>query len=194
MIENLIIFQQNQNKVADLDAVDMKSSGAIPGLFVYEFDLPQELCGRLIGKQGKHVKSIKERTNANVFIKRHPFDSNLKTVVVEGIKSLSFIYIYGLILSVEYIFTTLFLYVKMYINFLLYVFKMLILPLLLFDIILSKIFGIVILTLKSTRHLIMPKFKQLFLIAFFNFLPVPFSKVLYNLVTDYRPFSIRTLL
>ncbi|GIX82311.1 hypothetical protein CEXT_522782 [Caerostris extrusa] len=52
--------------------------------FIYEFELPQELCGRLIGKQGKHVKSIKDRSNANVYIKRHPFDPQLKIVVVEG--------------------------------------------------------------------------------------------------------------
>lgn len=77
-------LEHTHDKASDLDVGDMKSSGSVPGLFVYEFDLPQELCGRLIGRQGKHVKSIKERTNANVFIKRHPFDSNLKTVVVEG--------------------------------------------------------------------------------------------------------------
>ncbi|CAL1298287.1 unnamed protein product [Larinioides sclopetarius] len=52
--------------------------------FVYEFELPQELCGRLIGKHGKHVKSIKDRSHTNVYIKRHPYNQQLKLVVVEG--------------------------------------------------------------------------------------------------------------
>ncbi|KAG8176426.1 hypothetical protein JTE90_008558 [Oedothorax gibbosus] len=58
-----------------------------PNLYVHEFELPQQLCGRLIGKHGKHVKSIKDQSNANVFIKRHPYDPQLKIVVVEGNRS-----------------------------------------------------------------------------------------------------------
>ncbi|GFS77353.1 a-kinase anchor protein 1, mitochondrial [Nephila pilipes] len=65
----------------------MKIPESTPGQYVYEFELPQELCGRLIGKHGKHVKSIKDRSNANVYIKRHPYDPQLKTVVVEGSRS-----------------------------------------------------------------------------------------------------------
>ncbi|GFQ98320.1 a-kinase anchor protein 1, mitochondrial [Trichonephila clavata] len=72
----------------DIDAAGvMKIPENIPGQYVYEFELPQELCGRLIGKHGKHVKSIKDRSHANVYIKRHPYDPLLKIVVVEGSRS-----------------------------------------------------------------------------------------------------------
>lgn len=51
---------------------------------VYEFELSPDLCGRLIGRMGKHVNYIKSQTNANVFIKRHPFNPNMKICSVEG--------------------------------------------------------------------------------------------------------------
>ncbi|XP_015921172.1 uncharacterized protein [Parasteatoda tepidariorum] len=64
--------------------LDPKTSTQSSKEFVYEFELPQELCGRLIGKHGRNVKSIMEHSNANVFIKHHPYDPLLKVVVVEG--------------------------------------------------------------------------------------------------------------
>lgn len=51
---------------------------------IYEFEIPQELCGRLIGRQGKHVKYIKNCSNASVIIKRHPFSKDFKLCDVEG--------------------------------------------------------------------------------------------------------------
>ncbi|XP_013775508.1 A-kinase anchor protein 1, mitochondrial-like [Limulus polyphemus] len=51
---------------------------------IYEFEIPQELCGRLIGRQGKHVKYIKNCSNASVLIKRHPFSKDFKLCGVEG--------------------------------------------------------------------------------------------------------------
>ncbi|KFM63633.1 A-kinase anchor protein 1, mitochondrial, partial [Stegodyphus mimosarum] len=77
----------NQSKIGGTDVSDSKVPESSCGGFVYEFELPQELCGRLIGKHGKHVKSIKERSNANVFIKRHPYDPQLKIVAVQGSQS-----------------------------------------------------------------------------------------------------------
>ncbi|GFY67598.1 a-kinase anchor protein 1, mitochondrial [Trichonephila inaurata madagascariensis] len=72
----------------EIDAAGvMKIPENTPGQYVYEFELPQELCGRLIGKHGKHVKSIKDRSHANVYIKRHLYDPQLKIVVVEGSRS-----------------------------------------------------------------------------------------------------------
>lgn len=56
---------------------------AIP-LVLYEFEIPQELCGLLIGRNGRHVNFIKEKTNANILIKRHPFYTQLKICAVSG--------------------------------------------------------------------------------------------------------------
>lgn len=79
------IFEEKNDEI-DAAGV-MKSPENTPGQYIYEFELPQELCGRLIGKHGKHVKSIKDRSHADVYIKRHPYDPQLKIVVVEGSRS-----------------------------------------------------------------------------------------------------------
>lgn len=54
------------------------------GLTVYEFEIPQEYCGRLIGRQGKSVNYIKNHSKANVFIKKHPVNPNMKLCTIEG--------------------------------------------------------------------------------------------------------------
>lgn len=127
---------------------DVKGSATIPGLFVYEFELPQELCGRLIGRQGKHVKSIKERTNANVFIKRHPFDVNLKTVVVEGISFVLLTCLFCMILFVESWFLTGLLIFKFYLK-CLFIHKAFNFPFLLLNILVKKVAVVIFFTLKS---------------------------------------------
>lgn len=53
-------------------------------LQVYEFELPQELCGRLIGQRGRYVNLIKNKTNASISVKRHPFNPELKLCAVLG--------------------------------------------------------------------------------------------------------------
>ncbi|XP_076364473.1 uncharacterized protein LOC143253871 [Tachypleus tridentatus] len=61
-----------------------QASQADSMITVYEFEIPQDLCGRLIGRQGKHVNYIKSCSNANVFIKRHLFNPRMKLCVIEG--------------------------------------------------------------------------------------------------------------
>ncbi|XP_050304326.1 A-kinase anchor protein 1, mitochondrial isoform X2 [Anthonomus grandis grandis] len=50
----------------------------------YEFVIPQNLVGKLIGRQGFFVQSIKERCNAQVYIRRHPSNNRLKLCSIEG--------------------------------------------------------------------------------------------------------------
>ncbi|RWS00811.1 uncharacterized protein B4U79_09194, partial [Dinothrombium tinctorium] len=56
-------------------------------VIIYQFELPQELCGRLIGKQGHYVNSIKNETNARVVINRHPYTPYIKICSIEGTRS-----------------------------------------------------------------------------------------------------------
>ncbi|KFM81871.1 A-kinase anchor protein 1, mitochondrial, partial [Stegodyphus mimosarum] len=51
---------------------------------VYEFEILQELCGLLIGRNGRHVNYIKQETNANILIKRHPYFTEKKVCSVTG--------------------------------------------------------------------------------------------------------------
>jgi A-kinase anchor protein 1 len=59
-------------------------SGDVPLPSVYDFVLPQQLVGRLIGRHGFFVHEIKKNTNASILIKRHPDTQKLKICAVEG--------------------------------------------------------------------------------------------------------------
>lgn len=54
-------------------------------LIVYQFEIPQFLCGRLIGVKGSFVARIKQETNTKVIINRHNFASDLKICTLNGI-------------------------------------------------------------------------------------------------------------
>ncbi|KAJ8879929.1 hypothetical protein PR048_020550 [Dryococelus australis] len=56
-------------------------AGDVPS--IYEFVLPQHLVGRLIGRFGTFVHQIKDKTNANIFIKKHPDTTKLKICAIE---------------------------------------------------------------------------------------------------------------
>jgi A-kinase anchor protein 1 len=51
---------------------------------VYEFVIPQQLVGRLIGKHGCFVQQIKTETNSSIFVKRHPESPKFKVCAIEG--------------------------------------------------------------------------------------------------------------
>lgn len=53
-------------------------------LQVFEFELPQSLCGRLIGQHGRYVNLIKNRSRASISIKSHPINPDLKLCAVIG--------------------------------------------------------------------------------------------------------------
>lgn len=50
----------------------------------YEFVIPIGLVGKLIGRQGCFVQSIKDKCNAHVYVRRHPSNNRLKLCSIEG--------------------------------------------------------------------------------------------------------------
>lgn len=50
--------------------------------FKHEFELPTDLCGRLIGRHGSNVKDIRDKTGAIVTVRPHPVEPSLKQVYV----------------------------------------------------------------------------------------------------------------
>lgn len=50
----------------------------------YRCNFPTELCGRLIGKYGKNINYIKERSGANVALNTNPFTPAFQLCTVEG--------------------------------------------------------------------------------------------------------------
>ncbi|ODN02613.1 KH domain-containing protein C56G2.1 [Orchesella cincta] len=52
---------------------------------IYEFEIPQAVVGRLIGRYGSYVNKIKLATGANIIVKRHQQNVRLKICAVEGV-------------------------------------------------------------------------------------------------------------
>jgi len=50
----------------------------------YQFNFPTTCCGRLIGKYGKNINWIKDRTGANISLTNHPFTPEYQLCIVEG--------------------------------------------------------------------------------------------------------------
>ncbi|KAK2714856.1 hypothetical protein QYM36_009155 [Artemia franciscana] len=80
--------------VSNGDASDLVAVSPYPShlitterIVVYEFLLPQKLCGVLIGRYGSNVNDIKTRTGASLLIKKHPAQMKYKICSIEGTKS-----------------------------------------------------------------------------------------------------------
>ncbi|XP_069136487.1 A-kinase anchor protein 1, mitochondrial-like isoform X1 [Argopecten irradians] len=50
----------------------------------YEFKFPTVFCGRLIGKHGKNIQHLKERSGANISLSNHPYTPDFQVCLVEG--------------------------------------------------------------------------------------------------------------
>jgi len=53
-------------------------------VILYQFEIPQYLCGRLIGSGGRFVSHIKRNTNTVVIINKHLFSSDMKICTLTG--------------------------------------------------------------------------------------------------------------
>ena len=60
------------------------SPSELSDLTVYEFDFPTDYCGRLIGRAGKNINSLKSKTGAEIVLKRKPFVRDYQTCSIEG--------------------------------------------------------------------------------------------------------------
>lgn len=69
------------------DQSEASCSNLTPKIMIHEFVIPQNLVGRLIGRHGAFVHQIKDKTNANILIKRHPENlKGMKVCSIEGTK------------------------------------------------------------------------------------------------------------
>ncbi|XP_076244159.1 A-kinase anchor protein spoonbill isoform X2 [Calliopsis andreniformis] len=51
---------------------------------LYEFNIPQHLVGRLIGRNGSFLQSVRVKTEAHIVVKRHPSSRDFKICAIEG--------------------------------------------------------------------------------------------------------------
>lgn len=77
-----------QRQSSPQQQTSVPSSGGRPtrrrNHIVYEFDFPSELCGRLIGRNGKNINILKDRSGVEITIKRKPYTKELQVVCLEG--------------------------------------------------------------------------------------------------------------
>ncbi|XP_072033790.1 uncharacterized protein [Amphiura filiformis] len=50
----------------------------------YQLEFPSKFCGKLIGRMGRNIKQLKEKTKASVLLKEHPFLEETHLVIIEG--------------------------------------------------------------------------------------------------------------
>ena len=60
------------------------SPNTLPDYVVFEFDFPSDYCGRLIGKMGKNINAIKNKTGAEISLKKKPFTRDYQICAIEG--------------------------------------------------------------------------------------------------------------
>ncbi|XP_063969612.1 A-kinase anchor protein 1, mitochondrial-like [Lytechinus pictus] len=63
-----------------------QAPGMKEGPVMYQFEFPSKLCGRLIGKSGKNIRELKDKTGAKVILKNVPYSTTHQICVVEGLR------------------------------------------------------------------------------------------------------------
>ena len=95
MIDNLLL-QASVDSDKGINGQSIKS-----GKIFYRCNFPTDLCGRLIGKYGKNINYIKEKTGANVALNTNPFTPDYQLCSIDGkrkTENLLFARIYSLTL------------------------------------------------------------------------------------------------
>ncbi|XP_048751874.2 A-kinase anchor protein 1, mitochondrial-like isoform X2 [Ostrea edulis] len=63
---------------------DLPTPNTSPNQQLYHCNFPTAICGRLIGKQGKNINFIKEKTGANITLSANPFTPEFQLCSIEG--------------------------------------------------------------------------------------------------------------
>lgn len=63
---------------------ELSSPNTSPNHQVYHCNFPTAICGRLIGRQGKNINFIKEKSGANITLSANPFTPEFQLCSIEG--------------------------------------------------------------------------------------------------------------
>jgi hypothetical protein len=75
---------QKHNKSLNTSTISDESKNNVEDLVVYEFNFPRRYCGKLIGKNGVHVDSIRSKTHTQIAVRNDPNVEDLQVVCVSG--------------------------------------------------------------------------------------------------------------
>lgn len=56
-----------------------------PSPILYQFEFPTDLCGRLIGKQGRNIKELRDKTGAKIFLKPLAVSTKYQLCIIDGL-------------------------------------------------------------------------------------------------------------
>ena len=56
----------------------------VKGKVTYQFDFPAEMVGMLIGRNGRNIKDLKERSGCEIAVKDKMFTQEFKLICLEG--------------------------------------------------------------------------------------------------------------
>ncbi|XP_077995376.1 uncharacterized protein LOC144448906 [Glandiceps talaboti] len=64
-----------------------QSAIAMNTAIIYEFEFPTKYCGRLIGRGGRNIKYLRERSGAWIVLRKLPFDDAFQQCVITGLRT-----------------------------------------------------------------------------------------------------------
>ena len=89
--QHVVLENGVQNSdISNCDSASVDSDKGINGQSIksgkifYRCNFPTDLCGRLIGKYGKNINYIKEKTGANVALNTNPFTPDYQLCSIDG--------------------------------------------------------------------------------------------------------------
>ncbi|XP_064620259.1 A-kinase anchor protein 1, mitochondrial-like isoform X2 [Lineus longissimus] len=68
--------------VAENHLINLQMNGETH--ITYQFAFPSELCGRMVGKHGRNINEIKDRSGAQITLLRQPFTKDAQVCCLEG--------------------------------------------------------------------------------------------------------------
>lgn len=92
-------LETDQSGGSDVNSMDSVDSGCTMGagdaqsnhtapsgsdIVIWEIEVPKHLVGRLIGKQGRYVSSLKQNSGAKIYISTLPYTSDFQICHIEG--------------------------------------------------------------------------------------------------------------
>lgn len=79
-----IFFQASNDSGRGPSMTELSTPNTSPNHQVYHCNFPTAICGRLIGRQGKNINFIKEKSGANITLSANPFTPEFQLCSIEG--------------------------------------------------------------------------------------------------------------
>ena len=83
-LQSFFFLQASNDSGRGPSMTELSTPNTSPHHQVYHCNFPTAICGRLIGKQGKNINFIKEKSGANITLSANPFTPEFQLCSIEG--------------------------------------------------------------------------------------------------------------